>query len=197
MRVYQLTPSTLYCTCCHPLILHSFGVVCYEVSTQLHPYGDLSSTQITFAVAQGRRPEFSSRRPSKEMISLMTTCWHLDQARRPDGFEPLTEALEDLQSKLGGDPREPTTRYTHKQPGSQRPPHVRLPQSTYTDSTRILSNWTGNTSATSLESESGELFCLCVAGHSPFVHDGFEGVIYSLFCSVVSHTPAMPQGYRW
>lgn len=92
---------------CEPLIRGSFGIVCYEVSTLLYPFKDMEPYQLFHAVImEGRRPEMPSPKPSGELVTLMTSCWHQDQAQRPSGFEPVLQKLEELLKTLGGDPRD-------------------------------------------------------------------------------------------
>lgn len=135
--------------------------MCYEVSTRSHPFRNMLPHQVMFAVVmECRRPEFPEPRPSQELITLMTTCWHQDQARRPDGFESVVETLEELQSNVGGDPRDSTldnnqpTQWTDT-PEPQLPAKFRPSAPTKVESVTSLSIRTGSTSVGSLRSGTG------------------------------------------
>lgn len=102
----------------------SFGIVCYEVVTGRYPFEDMNVGQVLRAVSEGRRPNVPEPRPSAELITLMEKCWNQDQAGRPDGFEPVVETLEQMQTQSGGDPR------GKNDPGPPVPPEARpLPPS--------------------------------------------------------------------
>lgn len=88
----------------------SFGVVCFEVATRLEPFKELTHTQVTRAVAdKGKRPQIPEEASaSPYVVTLMEQCWKQHPADRPDGFEPVVQALSSV-VRLTGDPRSHST----------------------------------------------------------------------------------------
>lgn len=117
--------------------------------------------QVMFAVMiEGRRPDFPEPRPSQELIALTTRCWHQDQADRPDGFETVIGILEELQTKLGGDPRdsrEDDTRHPRRtsNPGPQGPPGSSLALETHAEAMKNIGTSAGNLSGAQPECKPG------------------------------------------
>lgn len=122
--------------------------------------------QVMFAVMiEGRRPDLTEPRPSQELITLMTGCWHQDQADRLDGFETVVEILEELQTKLGGDPRdsrEDDTRHPRRTstPGPQGFPGASHALTTHAESMKNIATSAGNVSGAQLECKPGEQLVL-------------------------------------
>ncbi|CAN0045546.1 unnamed protein product, partial [Ectocarpus sp. 12 AP-2014] len=86
--------------------VYSFGIVCFEVATQMQPFKGLKQTQVTRAVAdKGKRPQIpEGASASPDVVPLMEQCWKQDPADRPDGFRPVVRALASVVSRFG-DPR--------------------------------------------------------------------------------------------
>ncbi|CAM9780862.1 unnamed protein product, partial [Ectocarpus sp. 13 AM-2016] len=86
--------------------VYSFGIVCFEVATQMQPFKGLKQTQVTRAVAdKGKRPQIpEGASASPDVVPLMEQCWKQDPADRPDGFRPVVRALASVVSRVG-DPR--------------------------------------------------------------------------------------------
>lgn len=85
----------------------SFGMVCYDITTLRHPFGEMEQDQIVLAVLKRQKmPEFPDARPSQDLITLMGSCWHHDPARRVQSFETIIGTLDELSGQVGRDPRE-------------------------------------------------------------------------------------------
>lgn len=72
----------------------------------MEPFKGLKQAQVTRAVAdKGKRPEIPEEASaSPDVVPLMEQCWKQDPADRPDGFEPVVQALASVVARVG-DPR--------------------------------------------------------------------------------------------
>lgn len=101
-----LAPTARYALNVAHVCSISFGVVSFEVATRTEPFKGMNPTQVIMAVALNKKrpeiPEWASASP--DVVPLMEQCWKQDPADRPEGFNPVVQALASAVSRVG-DPR--------------------------------------------------------------------------------------------
>lgn len=70
--------------------IYSFAMVCYEILTLKVPFDGLAIPALCNLLAKGKRPELPSSIP-KALQKLVSQCWNIKPARRPDTQEILCE----------------------------------------------------------------------------------------------------------
>ncbi|KAF3550408.1 hypothetical protein DY000_02003733 [Brassica cretica] len=78
--------------------IYSFGVVLWELATEMIPWETLNSMQVIVAVGFMNQRLEIPKDIDPLWVSLMESCWHSDAKLRPT-FQELTERLRDLQRK--------------------------------------------------------------------------------------------------